>query len=256
MKVLKWLLLVLLLLLVVALAVLWTLPAQRAWGMVAERFPELVIERMSGTIWDGDARRVQLHGYPLGRLQWQLSAWPLLRSELDLAVELSDGTVTGSSQLRARRDGWLRLEQLNLTLPAQLLQPVLDVPAVEPLGRIEVMAQWLQIEPGRTPMAQGQALWPDAAISGAAQVSLGEVRVDYAPGGDNQLLGEISNQGGAIEVLGSFELIGREYEAEILLTPRRDDPALREGLSYLGAPQPDGSTILRVSGTLALPGAL
>lgn len=253
MRLLKPLLLVLLLLLMIGLVLVWTLPAQRAWDWISPQLPQLRLERLAGSVWRGDAGRAQFSGLALGRLGWQLSPRALLAGRLDARLRMEGGAVRGQGRVLAWRDGRLRAEDVLLAMPAELLGPLLDLPAFEPLGEIDLRADWIELAPGTTPQASGQLVWRNAVLTGMTAVSLGELRVEFTPAADGALIASIRNQGGAIAVDGSYRLLGEAFEVEALLRPRSEDPVIAEALLFMGEPLGDGTTLLRITGTLTAP---
>jgi len=92
----------------IAVVVAITCPAQFAYSLIADRLGAIKLGGLSGSIWDGHASSVQVFGAPLGALDWQLQAAPLLHGTATAHLALSGGEITASgdvSRQRSRRPG-------------------------------------------------------------------------------------------------------------------------------------------------------
>src|SRR5215510_12106013 len=97
MRFLKILLVLVLLLLVVAGVVFWTLPADVAYRQGAKYFGPIVLSGVRGTAWDGHADGVSLFGRDLGEMDWRVAKSSVLRGRVvaDVRIQGTDIDAAG-----------------------------------------------------------------------------------------------------------------------------------------------------------------
>ena len=97
-----------------------TLPASLLVGHLP---PDLKVEGVSGTVWNGGADALRLRGTPLGAFSWSLEPGALLHGELAFHIEVTraDGFVRG--RIAATGGGALTGRDLELELPITALHP-------------------------------------------------------------------------------------------------------------------------------------
>lgn len=233
---------------VVAALLAWRLPAGIAWQHAGSRLAPLELEGISGTVWHGEAARAVLLGHDLGRLQWSTEAAPLLQQRLvtQLRLESADGVALGTRAEQA--GGALRFDNLRLRLPAALAGQALAAEGLVARGEIDLQADGLRLLRGRPVAGTGRATWRDAALAGAASVALPDVHARFTVTPEGVLEGELDSAptGGDISLSGTFRARIGKLEADLVLRPRREDPALVAGLDRIARRQADGSWRLRV----------
>src|SRR5690606_25147639 len=119
---------------------------------------------------------------PIGALEWELSVRGLLKGEIG-----GDWNVQGPAwQAHGRTvrlaDGRLRVSGMRMQLPAMLLQPVLDIPALAFLGTVDVELDDLLMRGLVIDEARGRARWSEAG-AGGARGRAGRRRAPRARGG-------------------------------------------------------------------------
>lgn len=245
----KKLLLFLLVLVVIAVIVLVLLPARLVVQHALPANAPVQLEDVSGTVWKGHAGRVIRSGNDLGALDWKVHPGALLAGRLDVDFALDGANYSGKGRASRARDGAMRLTDVDASFPASRLEPVLDVPALNLLGRVEVRLDALQLQNNVPTALQGRATWRDAAVSGADQASFGTIVADFGPqaGGFG---GNVKDEGGPLEVKGEFKTTLLGYEARATLRPRDGNPQVTRALRHIGQPQEDGSVEFHVSGGL------
>ena len=84
--------------------------------------------------------------------------------------------------------------------------------------------------------------WQDArlAVGNDIGASLGNIEITLSAAGD-RLAGPLTNDGGEIELRGTISVSTRgAADVSLLLTPRRDDPALARQLAAIGTAEGSG----------------
>lgn len=240
----RWLL-VLLGLTVFLVALAAFLPASLALAQVEKRVPGLRFEEVSGTLWRGSAGRIELRSQTLGRLQWQLSPLSLLGGAVAIRAHWQDGEREARGRIWFR-DRRLHLHEVDARMPAAVLQSALGVPELRPLGRVVLRLERMEIEQGRATAVEGEGWWRDAAVTGAAAATLGELHARLHPTPDGGVGGILQDLGGPLSLAGEFALTQTGYRSELRLAGRT--PEIEQALAWVGEPGPGGQRRLRREG--------
>ena len=232
------------------LATVAQLPAYQAyrWFGINEH---LRLSGLSGTVWQGQAAKLSVGGYPLGALKWRLHPAELLvlRLTVDLEVNGSDGSAS-ALVTRPISGVTTELSGLGITLPASWLQLVLQEPFFQFQGRIEMQFQKLNLaEDGSINVLLGRMHWRQAAVAGNIVTALGDLTIDWH-GEAGVLVGEMSDNGGPLDLAGSVTVADGRYQVAARLAARTDNQPLRQALNVLGRPDRDGSLALNIEGPM------
>ncbi|MGA8277752.1 MAG: type II secretion system protein N [Rhodanobacteraceae bacterium] len=248
---LKILAVVLMVLLIVAGVLAWTLPADVAYRYAHGYFSPVTLSGISGTVWDGHADGVSALGRDLGEINWRLDKSALLHRQLlaDLRIQGADVDVAGS--LMRNADGSVVARDLRFRFPAALVEPVLDIPNLTLLGTIGGVLKQATLVNGFLHGARGTARWTDAGVSGQAEARFADILAEFSSQPDGSIVGTVHDDGsGNLAVDGSFSVRLEGYDAVATLTARNNDPQVLETLRYVGQLQPDGSSKLVIHGRL------
>lgn len=239
-------------LLVFVAALLVFLPAAIALRQVEARVPGLRFDDVSGTVWHGRAGRALIGAHDYGRLQWRVHPLALLRGALAADIDWQDGDRHARGRV-SYGFGVLRAEAVQAGFPATVLQRVLDTPALQPHGRVEVHVARAEFDGHEPRLLEGDAVWREAAVSGAARAALGDIRARFGLLPDGGVGGSVEDAGGALAVQGEFRIDGGGYRAELRLDAR--DPEAAGALQWIGQPRAGGGRVLRLEGRwLEIPG--
>jgi general secretion pathway protein N len=236
MKPIRWLLAGLSILLLLAAVLVATAPADLAYRWYADRLGPLRAEGLSGSVWDGRASAVSVFGTALRGAP---------RGDIALTGEL----VHGKAALRSA-GGALRLEDVEAAFPASVLGPALDIPALILTGNIAVEAAHAELRDGVLQSAEGTATWREIVIAGAAQARVDGLEARFVPAAGGGIEANLRDLSGSLAVDGRVTVHEGRYAAQVRLALRQPDPQVQEALQYIGERMPDGSTLLRIEGTL------
>lgn len=235
-------------LLLLAAALLWMLPAEVALRLAGDRLQPLALEGVSGSAWNGRALEARWLGQPLGPLRWRLSPLPLLGGALVADLRLEGGRgAEGQAHLRTEGDH-AHLSEVQLSLPAHLLEPALDVPALSLRGHVHLEIEHAHLLGGVPQSLAGEAVWKDAAVAGAAAAELGDLVLRFAPAAAGGVAGTLQDLGGPLAAEGDFHVSPAGYRVRARLAARDGNPQVREALAWVGQPQADGSALLLIEG--------
>jgi hypothetical protein len=249
MKLIRWLVAGFLLLLLMAAVLFATAPADLVYRWYADRLGPVRAEGLGGSLWFGHASAVSVFGTALGPAQWRLEPWSALRGTLRGEFELTGDLVNGKVSLQ-HGEGTLRLDGVEATFPASVLGPALDIPALILTGNIEVEAAHAELRNGVLQSAEGTATWREIAIAGAAQARVDGLEARFVPAAGGGVEANLRDLGGTLAVDGRVSVRDGRYQAQVRLALRQPDPQVQEALQYIGERMPDGSTMLRIEGTL------
>lgn len=250
MKLIRNLLLLVLVLAILAVLVLAFLPARVALEFVGGRLGPVQLGEVSGSLWKGQASPASINGEPIGTLGWRLHPLSLLGARVDADLTLQGDTYNGRGEVSVQRNRTLGVRNLELTLPAQKLQPLLDIPALVFRGDVLVDVESAELKGGFPTQVKGRATWRNAAVAGSAEAQFGDVVTEFASAPDGGIAGTVKDSGGPLQAEGRYSANLLGYNADIALRARDGNPQVTEALQYIGAPQPDGSARLVVQGRL------
>jgi hypothetical protein len=250
MKYLRRLLLFIVAILVIAVVVAVTCPAQFAYRLVADRLGALKLAGIGGSIWQGHASSLQVFGAELGALDWQLQVAPLLHGTAIAHVALSGGATTASGDVERDLNGTIDMHDVVLHAPARLAAPALDIPALELLGDLDISVNHARLNSLWLDAANGTVRWHNAAVAGAAQAELGDLEATFSSAADGSIGGVVHDLGGPLQINGTFKVNAGSYDAEARLVARDGNAQVGEALRYIGEAQADGSSLLKIHGQL------
>jgi len=256
MRFLKILLVLVLLLLVVAGVVFWTLPADVAWRQGGKYFGPVVLSGVRGTLWDGHADGVSLLGRDLGEMDWRVAKSAVLRGRVvaDVRIQGTDIDAAGIVErelVESSTAGALVLRDVHFRFPAALLQPALDLREITLNGAISGVVSDAVLRNGFVESATGNARWSEAGVSGQAEARFADIVGDFAAAPGGGIAGHAKDDGtGNLAVDATFRAAVTGFDAEATLRARNDDADVQETLRHVGEPQADGSSKLVIHGQM------
>ena len=223
-----------------------TLPASLLVGRLP---PDLKVEGVSGTVWNGGADAIRLHGTPLGGFNWSAEPAALLQGELAFHIEVTrpDGYVRGRIALTA--GGALTGRDLELELPLTTLHPDAQT---DWRGDLHGTVQSVRLEQG-WPVALVGAFQMTGLTPPSSEIPIGDYALDFDGRADtaSQLVGRVRDLAAPLVVRAQFLLRrDRSYTLEGEVTPRPDAPPdVSRAVGFLGAPDAAGRRTFEITGT-------
>ena len=247
MKAIKLLSIVVLIALVAVASLLWLAPAELALRWYGDRLGPIRLQGVSGSVWQGRAEQLVAFDVALGPLAWTVERSSTLQGSPRGRLELQGGEVRAAGNF-SRSGAVLRLSDIRANLPAALLAPALDIPALGLVGRIDLQASAAELRDGLLHSAQGRVEWRDLGVTGAASVRLPGVGIDFAPAADGAIVAEVADLGGPLAIAGEVRLKDGHFLSETRLNLRQPDPQIEEALKFIGQRMADGGSFLRIEG--------
>src|SRR5690606_20317737 len=149
------------------------LPARIALDFVGGRLGPVELGEVSGSLWRGQANPASINGAPIGALGWTLHPLSLLGARVDADLRLQGDAYNGEAPVSVARDRSVRVRDLALTMPAQRLQPALDIPALVLRGEVRIEVDSAEVKGGFPTEVLGRAIWKNAAVAGSAEAQFG-----------------------------------------------------------------------------------
>lgn len=197
------------------------------------------LQRPQGTVWSGQARWQQPGQQPLA-VSWRWAGGRSWRWQAsDQSTQLSGIWQPGSRLMLPELEGRLAVDRLDL---GQWLR------VSRPQGFIDLSLQQVELAAGRLPRAQGELVWRNAALAGAIQESLGEIRLRPVAVDEALRIEVESLHPAPISVRGEILIAAEDYQVDLWLRSERARPELQQALIELGELQPDGQVRLRLRG--------
>ena len=241
--------LILVVLFVVVVIVAATFPARLVTSAVLPESSSVQLDDVSGSIWKGSAGRLLYKGVDQGRFSWQVQPASLLRRQIDVVLDLQGTSMKGVARLVREADR-VHISDAHVTVPADRLEPLLDIPALHLTGHVQLDLDEMELV-NRVPTAlKGSATWHEAGVTGEDQASFGTLVANFGALSTGGFGGTVEDQGGPLELDGQFKTTLMGYEAEAILRARNDDPQVTRALRHIGEIQPDGSVLYQVKGGL------
>lgn len=249
MRFLKYLLTLVILLLIVAGVLFWTLPADVAYRQGAKYMGPVVLSGVRGTLWDGHADGISVFGRDLGEIDWRMAKSAILRGRMAADVRIQGTDVDAAGLVDRNRAGALTVRDVHFRFPAQLLAPVLDIPDLNLLGAVSGVISEATLRDGFIETATGNARWSEAGVTGQAEARFADIVGEFAADPKGGIAGSAHDDGaGNLAVASTFHAGISGFEAQAILRARNEDPQVLETLRHVGEPQADGSSKLVIRG--------
>jgi len=211
---------------------------------------------VSGSIWNGSAKIINVAGQQLRNTEWDIALNQLLLGRLggDFKTRWNDGFVEGFGTISL--GGTIRLSETEGSVDAAAL-PV--APGTTRLGgQISLQIDELELQDNwpRHLVGRAEVLNLSSSLMGSGAAALiGSFAVTFdstAEPDSDAINGIIADIGGPLELSGNLLLAPpKNYTLKTRLKAREDAPAsLQNNLTFLGAPEADGSRIFQLAGSL------
>ena len=235
--------------------VIATFPASSAYRWFAP--PSVVLVAPSGSIWSGQAVAGAVSGFSLAEPKWNISPWQLalLRLGGTLEARVADGFA--GTAFSVSPGGRVRLSDTRFSAGIQALANAL--PVFDSRGQISINLSRLVLEDNWPTEAAGEIrvgnleVAPLLPTASGAHIVLGNFQADLATSESDEIVGNLSDAGGPLEIAGTISLRpDRSYLLDALVRPRPDaSPELRQGIELMSGPPEDSSGMreLQLSGS-------
>jgi len=228
-------------------------PATWLAAQLQSRAPAVQLAGVRGSLWSGEADRVNVQGVQLQTLHWRWRPLALFTGRLEFAL---DGRFQGEavhSRAGITLAGRPYLRSTGGRLAVQDLVVWFSRAPVELAGTLELDLERVDFPQPGLPVIEGRLVWPQARIVAPLELDLGQVVLTLAPN-DGRTRGPLVAQGGRLLVEGelSFDASGM-YELEAGLRANGRLPDAVSTLLESLAEYRDGRWYLELSGHIPIP---
>lgn len=212
----------------------------------------IVLQGLSGTIWDGKAARALVASgddwLHLGAVDWELSPLSLLVFNPSVTVQSKWGRQQINTTVSGRSGQDFQLQSLDAVFDAGLLRRYLPVGLV---GSVALQFETLVISDSLPADAQGRIVWQDAGwLSPQGPRSLGSYALEVESTESGVLNGEVLTLAGDLSASGPVSLRDGDYQLDVLLSGGGlSDPQLRHAIQLMATPEGDAYRV-KLTGTL------
>lgn len=229
------------------------IPAALVINALKDKIPQIKIQNVSGTLWQGSAQQVTVQSkHVFKNVDWSICLSHLLIGEACVEFDAIYNKNPLSGQLNVDLNKNIQAKNIKTTMSAQALGQMITLPIGEIAGDISVDLSELNWRQGDIPSANGVIKWNRASITIAETAQLGDVTISLTESEENPINAQISNQGGQLSI-GGLASVSTEtdYSLDLSFTPnKKASKNLKDSLSLFARPQANGSFVLKNSGNL------
>jgi len=228
-------------------------PASTVIAALNENVPQIKIEGVDGTIWNGSAKRITFtNKHTLDDATWSTCTWRLITGEACIELNAMYRDNPFNSEIGINVAGTLKARDLKTSIDAATLGHLLKLPVGELSGDVFFNIEHLNWSSDSAPAAEGIIKWEYAAVSFAETTELGVIFINLSESDTHPLNASISNKGGHATINGHTNISDDgAYTLELRLLPGDNASInLRKNLGVFAKKQSDGSYIIENSGNL------
>lgn len=232
-------------------------PAATAYALSQEHTAlgtAVSLSGLEGTVWSGRAEELVAEGMSLGRVDWELNPWSVLRARADVDWRMYGERHAGEGRAIVGPGGEVSLQGMRGNMRAEQFTPFFANLPLRLTGDVQVQVEDLRVEPGERFAALGELHWQEAALTAPQPMQLGSLRIKSVPTEDGGSRLNVSDTGGPLAIQGVIQ-VGPDgtYRTSLTMSARASaDKGLASALGFFG-PR-DRSGRVRVSQTGRIPG--
>ena len=159
------------------------LPAVQVLGYLSLP-PEIKLQGVKGTIWQGQALNATIQGLPVSTITWSLDFWPLLLG--NISADISAGNIRQVDAIAFNGEvvfasDRLQLDNVQAYFPTNLMMTLLPLPfPVKAEGRFKVQVAELDYRQSCQTL-KGSGQWLNAKVAGVeGMIELGNFNADMS----------------------------------------------------------------------------
>jgi len=206
----------------------------------------------SGTLWSGKLAGLSVKKIDLGKVNWELSAIPLIwgSTNLHLTARRDDALLRTRALLK---EGQLQLGNTELEIPVSDLMPLLYGLPISFDGNFRAHFKDIIIEPGKQLTIKGRAVLTDVKLVAPQALSLGNFIIQFEAE-ENGTRITINDEQGPVAVDAVVNLSGAgRYTFKSTFTPQPSaDDTIKNSLVMLGNADSQGRHSISYSGVLPI----
>ena len=189
------------------LLIIWLAPANLAEGLIASN-NNIEVTGLKGTIWSGSAEQLDVKGWHLKELDYELSFFSLITGKMGGNAQLNKGDIIGSLDFEMDGSEIFSLTEATIKMEAFLFEKYLPFPGINLDGNVSTTDLFVTIENKKTKRLDGFTTWDDASITIRNNlIKLGKFQINWTTNPDNQMIvGNIVKTANALSLDGRITL--------------------------------------------------
>lgn len=186
------------------------MPANKVYYFVEDilddRNVPLEIYGLSGTLWNGEAKRISYKGQHFNQAGWELHPLALLTGNVAVSLRYKNESADASGLFSYGLGGSITAENLRINISATEALKIAKIPAVKLGGEFKLNLPYLVVSNNRLVSITGRLLWADAKSMFPQKLDLGSLVMDMSTGEDEVITAKLGDGGGPLELGGGLTL--------------------------------------------------
>ncbi|MFK7995204.1 MAG: type II secretion system protein N [Granulosicoccus sp.] len=173
---------------------------------------------------------------------WTLSPRTLISGGAGASVRFEGYGGQGGGLVARQWNGDINVTDFSFDMQAKQLEPLLPVPVATFSGRLSGDIRRIKLVEQLLTEFEGTLTWADALLESPVPTSLGDVRVEIEPNGEQTHVVTLNANGGDIAMDGTVTItLSGDFSADIVFTPSPNaPPAVLNGLRQMGRQDAEG----------------
>ena len=219
------------------------IPAAPIINALKDKIPQIQIQNVSGTLWQGSAQQVTIQSKHIFKnVNWSVCIAYILTGNACVELDTIYNNNPISGQFMVDMSNTVQGKNIKTTMSAQALSQLAPLPMGEIAGNFVVDLTAVNWEQGKLPSASGVIKWNNASITIAETAQLGDVTIALTESEENPINANLSNKGGHLSISGLASAnTMTSYNLDLILTPNKASKNLRTSLGQFATPQANGS---------------
>ncbi|MDH3325462.1 MAG: type II secretion system protein N [Gammaproteobacteria bacterium] len=213
----------------------------------------LKVYGLSGSLWQGEAKRVSYAGKHFNQVAWELHPLALLTGNLSASLRFKNAEGNASGLFSYGFTGDLTAENLLVNIQATEALKMAKIPAFKLGGEFKLNLPRVTFADDRLAFINGRLLWADAKSIFPQKLDLGNLVVDLSTSEDDVILAKLSDGGGALELGGGLTLApDGKYDFNGQFSAREGrQSVLGRSLGFMARYDANGKAVLKRTGNVS-----
>ena len=233
------------------------LPANKVYyfaeDILDDRDVPLEIYGLTGSVWNGEAKRISYNGQHFNQVAWELHPLALLTGNMSASLRYKNPEGDASGLFSYSFSGTITAENFRANIQATEALKLAKIPAFKLGGEFKLNLPRLVLSDNRLSFVSGRLLWADAKSIFPQKLTLGDLVVDMSTGEDDVISANLNDGGGPLELGGGLTLTpDGKYDFKGQFASREGrQSVLGRALGFMGRYDASGKAILTRTGNVS-----